>query len=166
MTRLIFGALLLLTFTTTKTELASAAYCDGASHIGCYEGVDQSGRSPGGLYDAAVEGLKGAQTESQRALARKAKKDAFDPKMSNQRAVGCNRNPGAGRDFSACVASEGPAPGLRMTIECQQNLSDGRVLVDSRVLPAGAQHKVVRYHPTSTGGGWSHGTCEVEFPRK
>ncbi len=48
-----------------STYTAKAAHCDGASHMGCYEGVDQSGRSPGALYDAAAEGLREARTPAE-----------------------------------------------------------------------------------------------------
>ena len=53
-----------------------------------------------------------------------------------------------------------------MMISCQQNLNDGRLLVDGRVLPAGARYKVIRYQPTSTGDDWSYGSCDVEFTRR
>lgn len=155
----------LFTLFVSSSE-AQGAFCEGASHIGCFEGVDQSGRSPGALYNVAVEGLKEARTMDERALAHRAIKDAFDPKMSNQRAVECNRNPGAIRDFAACVAGTGPAPGMKMTISCQQNLSDGRVLVYGLVLPAGARYKVLRYQSASTNNGWSYGSCELEFTRR
>lgn len=164
--RMVAGCLFTLLIGLMPGFQARAVSCSGASHIGCSEGIDQSGRSPGGLYNAAVEGLKEARTPGERALARRAMRDAFDPKMSNQRAVECNGNPGTDRDFFACVAGIGPAPGMRMTVSCQQNLSDGRVLMDGRVLPAGAHYKVVRYQPASTDDGWSHGSCDVEFTHK
>ena len=164
--RVVVGSLFILLAGLTPGVKAYAVACSGASHIGCSEGIDQSGRSPGALYDAAVEGLKEARTPGERALARRAMRDALNPKMSNQRAVECNRNPGASRDYFACVAGAGPAPGLRMIISCQQNLSDGRILVDGQVLPAGTRYEVVRYQPSSTDNDWSHGSCDVEFTRK
>ena len=131
--------------------------------MGCYEGVDQSGRSPGALYDAAAEGFKEARTPFERDLARRAMRDAFKPSMSNPRAVECNKSLGGAESFAACVAGTGPEPGLAMVIGCQQNIADGRVLLDGRSLPAGARYKVVRYQPRSTEAGWSHGVCEIVF---
>lgn len=151
-----------MTFTVLK-PVARAASCDGLSHIGCHDGVDQSGRTPGALYDAAVEGLREARTPSERDLARRAMRDAFDPSMSNPRAVECNNNPGRAGSFAACVAGTGPEPGLTMVIACQQSLDDGRVLVDGSKLPSAANYKVVRYQPRSSEMGWSHGTCEIVF---
>ena len=90
---------------------ARAAYCEGASHMGCYEGVDPSGRTPGAMYDAAVEGLKEARTQAERALAQKAMRDAFNPRMSNPRAIECYQNPGPNRDFAACVQGKALLPG-------------------------------------------------------
>ena len=86
--------------------------------------------------------------------------------MSNQWGGECGRSLGPGRDFAACVAEPGPTPGIKMTISCQQNPSDGRMLVDASVLPAGTRFKVVRYRPASADSGWSHGSCDVEFTRR
>ena len=144
---------------------AKAAYCSGASHMGCYEGVDPSGRTPGAMYDAAVEGLREARTPAEREVAHRAMRDAFNPTMSDPRAVECNKSPGPAGSFAACVAGAGPRPGMAMIIDCQQDLDDGRVLVDGRVLPAGAHYKVARYRPQSTDPGWSHGTCEIVFTK-
>ncbi len=147
-------------------EQVHAAYCDGASHITCYEGIDQSGRTPGQRYDMAVEGLTEAKTNTERELARRAMKDALDPSTSNPRAVECNQPFIKGRSFSACMAGKGPASGLTMNIPCQQNLDDGRLLVDGQSLPTGSHYKVTRYIPSSNEMGWSHGTCDIVFTRK
>jgi hypothetical protein len=130
--------------------------------MSCVEGIDRSGRSPGGLYDAAAEALREAQTPEQAALARKAMKDAFNPVMSDPRAIACNGMGGGPKAFQACMAGPGPTPGLQMTMQCQQNLSDGRLLIaDGRLLPAGAHFKITHYHPEAVGDGWTHGECEI-----
>lgn len=147
------------------SHVTRAAFCDGASHIGCHHGVDRSGRSPGALYDAAAEGLREARTPAERALARKAMKDAFDPAMSDQRAVACNRSPGQG-SFQQCFHGSGPAPGLRMTLPCQQNISDGRILVDRRYLPMASRFRITHYYPdTPNNVGWTHGKCDIIFKK-
>jgi hypothetical protein len=156
-------ALLAVTALTVMPRAAVAAYCSGGSRMACSEGVDRSGRTPGAMYDAAAEGLREARTPAEKELARRAMRDAFDPSMSDPRAVACNRNPGPPGSFAACVAGTGPRPGLAMVLECQQNLSDGRILVDGRSLPAGARYRVVRYRPRAADPGWSHGTCEIVF---
>lgn len=143
------------------TQQSRAAYCEGASHVTCYEGVDQSGRTPGGRYNMAVEGLAEARTPAEQALARRAMKDALDPSTTNPRAVECNQPSMKGRSFAACMAGPGPSPGLRMNIPCQQNLDDGRLLVDGQNLPTGSHYKVTRYQPSSNEMGWSHGMCEI-----
>ena len=150
----------------TVTNGANAAHCDGASHISCHEGIDQSGRSPGALYDAAVEGLRESRMGAERDLARRAMKDAFDPAMSNPRAVECNQASNRNSSFAVCMTGSGPAPGLKMSIPCQQNLDDGRLLVNGPSLPTGAHYKVTRYQPRSNETGWSYGVCEVTITRQ
>jgi hypothetical protein len=51
----------------------------------------------------------------------------------------------------------------RMTIACQKNMDDGRILVDGTQLPANATYKVKSFHPTSRDGIWSYGTCVIEL---
>lgn len=54
------------------------------------------------------------------------------------------------------------APPVEMTIPCQQNLSDGRILVDGTLLPREARYNVRHYRPqTNTGDGWSRGECRI-----
>jgi hypothetical protein len=144
-----------------------AAHCEGGSHISCAEGIDRSGRSPGALYDAAAEALREAQTPAQAALARKAMRDALNPAMSDPRAVACNGAGGGPQAFQACMAGPGPTPGLQMTMQCQQNLLDGRILVaDGRLLPAGAQFKITHYRPNGPyGNGWTRGECEITIQK-
>jgi hypothetical protein len=147
---------------TAGGQAALAAHCEGVSHMSCVEGIDRSGRSASGLYDAAVEALREAQTPEQRALARKAMKDALNPAMSYKRAVLCNQAGGGVAKFQQCMKGPGPDPGLHMTIPCQQNLTDGRVLMDGRFLPIGAHYDILHYHPLSADqNGWTHGECEV-----
>ena len=146
---------------------ALAAYCMGGSRMACYEGVDASGRSPGALYDAAVEGLREAQTPAQRDLARRAMKDALNPAMSDQRAILCNQADGDPVKFQQCVKGPGPARDMKMTVPCQQNTGDGRVLLDSRFVPAGAHYNIQHYHPQSVdGNGWTHGECDIAVAAK
>lgn len=149
----------------TCSQIAHAAYCEGASHVTCYEGGDQSGRSSGERYNIAVEGLSEARTPSEQELARRAMKDALDPSTANPRAVDCNQPSIKKRSFSTCMAGSGPTPGLKMSIPCQQNLDDGRLLVDGQNLPTGSHYKVIHYQPSSNEMGWSHGMCEIIFTK-
>ncbi len=53
--------------------------------------------------------------------------------------------------------------GTKMTMQCQQNLSDGRVLVsDGTLLPENARFKVLSYKPARKSDGWSYGTCVLD----
>ena len=51
----------------------------------------------------------------------------------------------------------------RMTITCQKNMDDGRILVDGTQLPPNATYKVKSFHPTSRDSIWSYGTCVIEL---
>jgi hypothetical protein len=51
----------------------------------------------------------------------------------------------------------------RMTIACQKNMDDGRILVDGTQLPTNATYKVKSFHSTSRDGTWSYGTCVIEL---
>ncbi len=137
-------------------------FCLGASHMGCYEGIDTSGRSPQALYEAAVEALREAATPAQQELARRAMKDAFNPAVSDQRAVVCNQAGGGPEQFQRCMNELGSTAGLKMTVSCQQNLSDGRMLIDGRMLPTGTRYNVLHYRPElANEGGWTRGECEI-----
>jgi len=57
------------------------------------------------------------------------------------------------------------AAGIKMTIPCQQNLNDGRILVDGTFLPSAARYKVLSYTPKSSDGGWSHGECQLDVTK-
>ena len=104
---LAFGLLLV---TTCWSGHSLAAYCEGASGIACYEGVDRSGRSPETLYRFAQLALASATTSEQRDLAIRAMKDAFDPSLSDQRALYCNQRKGGFDDFQRCMRPSGPQP--------------------------------------------------------
>lgn len=147
-------------------EGVDAAYCAGASHMGCYEGVDRSGRSPGALYDAAAEGLREARTPAERDRARRAMKDAFNPAMSDQRAIEYNRVGGGPERFQRCMQGPGAPPGVTITVPCQQNLVDGRILVDGHFLVAGVRFNVSHCRSqSSSGDGWSHGECLIRVAK-
>ena len=87
---------------------AQAVYCENG---GCQEGIDPSGRTPGAMYDAAAEVLKSPKSETQRTLARRAMKDAFNPKMSDPRAIECNKA-GGSVDFRM-RPRQGAGPGIQ-----------------------------------------------------
>ena len=62
------------------------------------------------------------------------------------------------------AGSAGPAlaagPPIEMVLSCQQNLSDGRILVsDGTLLPADARYTIKRYTPKRQADGWSYGPC-------
>lgn len=59
----------------------------------------------------------------------------------------------------------GAASPIQMAIPCQQNLSDGRVLIDGSLLPAQARYKVLHYAPNRSEGGWSYGQCQLSVTR-
>lgn len=49
-----------------------------------------------------------------------------------------------------------------MTLMCQKNLGDGRILVSNGDrLPPNSTFKVIKYRPTSRDGIWSTGPCTV-----
>lgn len=56
-----------------------------------------------------------------------------------------------------CLAAGLPA--IEMVISCQQNLSDGRILVDGTMLPTNARYTVRQYTPRRSEAGWSYGEC-------
>lgn len=47
---------------------AYAAYCEGFSRIGCYEGADNTGRNPQSLYEAAAAAYKQASSGCRRRM--------------------------------------------------------------------------------------------------
>jgi len=55
--------------------------------------------------------------------------------------------------------------GIKMTIPCQQSLSDGRILVDGTLLPSGARYKVLSYKPKTSDNGWSSGECVLDITK-
>jgi len=49
---------------------------------------------------------------------------------------------------------------IEMVLSCQQNLSDGRILVsDGTLLPADARYAIKRYTPKRQADGWYYGPC-------
>lgn len=56
--------------------------------------------------------------------------------------------------------------GIIMAVKCQQNLSDGRILVsEGNLLPENARYKVLSYTPISNQGGWSYGECKLNMTK-
>jgi len=130
--------------------------------MACYEGIDTSGRTPAALHDAAVEALREARTPADAALARKAMQDAYNPAMSDQRAVICNQAGGGPEQFKQCMSAHAPAANVKMTVPCQQNLGDGKILLDGRYVPTSARYNILHYQPQSPNeNGWTHGQCEI-----
>lgn len=86
---------------------AYATYCEGASRMACYKGIDHSGRSPDAMYESAKEAMKEATTPAQRALAQEALADAHNPKMSDPIAQLCNATVGRGTGWEACLRAHG-----------------------------------------------------------
>ena len=62
-----------------------------------------------------------------------------------------------------CIAATQPP--IEMVIGCQQSLSDGRILVDGRMLPVDARYVVRQYRPQRSEGGWSHGECRIAITK-
>jgi hypothetical protein len=57
-------------------------------------------------------------------------------------------------------------PAIGMVVACQQNLSDGRILVtDGTLLPPDARYVVKRYTPSTKDAGWSHGQCVLSVTK-
>ena len=53
---------------------------------------------------------------------------------------------------------------LEMLVICQQNQSDGRILVtDPHLGNRDIRFRVLRYQPTRSEGGWSHGNCNIRI---
>lgn len=50
----------------------------------------------------------------------------------------------------------------RRTVSCQQNTSDGRILVDGREV-GDRRYRVIRYQVTRNEGLWTYGRCVIEF---
>ncbi len=93
------GALMLV------SPSVQAAYCAGASHMGCYPGIDGSGRPPMAMYEAAVEGLKEARNPAEAKLAIQAMYDAFNPRAADWRAMYCNGHAGGPQLYQSCIQS-------------------------------------------------------------
>jgi hypothetical protein len=91
---------------------ASAAYCEGVSHVACYEGTDPSNRSQDAKYNMAVEGLREARTPQERGLALKAMRDAYDPPLNPNAMNICNSTE-FGRQFVQFMNANYPAEGER-----------------------------------------------------
>lgn len=86
---------------------AHATYCEGASQLACYKGIDHSGRSFDAMYASAQEALKYARTPVERALAQEAMVDAHNPKMSDPIAQLCNAPKEHGTDWKECLRTHG-----------------------------------------------------------
>jgi len=83
---------------------AGAVHCEGGSRMACVEGVDQSGRAPLALYEAAREALLTARTPAEGRLAVRAMFEAFNPQLSDWRAIYCNvHSPGGFAGFQECM---------------------------------------------------------------
>jgi hypothetical protein len=54
---------------------------------------------------------------------------------------------------------------IKMTVKCQQNRSDGRILVDGALLPntENMHYHIQNYIPKSSAGGWTFGVCQIEL---
>lgn len=57
---------------------------------------------------------------------------------------------------------------ITVTVTCQQNREDGRILIDGQFLPNtghkfadGTEYRVTHYTPTDSDETWSHGSCEL-----
>jgi hypothetical protein len=138
---------------------AKAEYCQGVSRMACYPGIDNSGRTPGALYDAAAEALREANTPEEKAAAHQAMKDAFNPAMQNQRAVICNKTVHSTQDFAQCMAGVPPNQDMQISVPCSQRLSDGKIMYQGGYLPAGSEYHVKSYAPQTVSDGWSYGVC-------
>ncbi len=67
--------------------------------------------------------------------------------------------------LAAVPAPAAPAP-IEMALACQQNLSDGRILVsDGALLPPNARYVIKRCTPKTQDGGWSHGECMLSVTK-
>ncbi len=60
----------------------------------------------------------------------------------------------------ACTQAQA-AGGVPMTVPCQRNLDDGRVLLSDDPLPPNPRYTVLHYAPSTSSEGWSHGQCEI-----
>ncbi len=52
--------------------------------------------------------------------------------------------------------------GSRMTVSCQKNMEDGRILVDGRRV-GNSGYRVLRYDMMRNEGLWSYGRCLIEL---
>lgn len=64
------------------------------------------------------------------------------------------------------VGSSSAAQAYQITTGCQKSLMDGRLLFsDGRVIPEGAETRIMGYNPSRTENGWTFGLCRVDIKK-